>query len=90
MWKAPSWEAEGDVIEKRELRTKADNTVWAYEVLVECRGATLPLQTKDQAIYDKVGVGETVRATGRFQESQGKFRLTVTGFAPLKENSKAA
>lgn len=74
----PSWKITGTVLEKRELKSKSTQAVWAYVLRVAAVGGTYELQTTDKATFDLVQVGETRPFGGRFDSFNGAVKLIVT------------
>lgn len=74
----PFWRIPGTVVECRELKTKKDNSVWAYSVKIMGMGGVYDLQTRDPSLFAQAGEGMTVVAEGRFEQFNGGIKLIVT------------
>lgn len=80
----PSWRIPGTVVECRELRTKKDNSIWAYSVKVLGMGGVYDLHTKDPGLFGKAAEGMVVIAEGRFEQYNGGIKLVASAFIDPK------
>lgn len=88
MLNRPSWNMTGVLTDKRELKTKKDET-WAYSLKIMALGGMFSVTTKDRKLYDQVGEGEDVTLTGTFEQYNGSVQLVLSECAPLTK-SKAS
>ncbi len=76
--KLPRWTLPGVITDKRELKTKKDDSVWAYSIKIAAIGGTYEVKTRAKALYDKMGVGEEITCTGTFEQYGGNLQLALT------------
>lgn len=75
----PTWTIPGVVLEVRKLVVKRTRTPWAALVRIMALGAIYEVIAEDPAMWDAVGEGEEVIASGRFDMFNGGMRLVLTG-----------
>ncbi len=64
--------------EKRELKTKKGDEVWAYSFKLMALGGMFSVTTKDAAFYHQLAEGETMVFTGTFEQYNSSVQLVLS------------
>lgn len=59
---------QGQILQKKECRRKADNSVWGYSILVAQLGETCEFIMPDIETWKRVSEGEMVLVEGHLQQ----------------------
>jgi len=83
MVRLPSYQLRGTVTKVRELRSKANNDVFAFIVNVAAPGQSFELETREQKIADQFKQGGEFDFSGGFAEYMGRLKLLLGQYAPV-------
>lgn len=73
----PTWSVTGVCTEVRPLKTKKDNTVFAYVIKLMAMGGVYELQTRDEQLSKEFGEGITYACRGIFEHFNGAVRFVL-------------
>ena len=83
----PSWTMSGILADKRELKTKKGDEVWAYSLKLTALGGMYSMQTKNKELFEKCVEGEIVNVTGSFEQYNGSVQLVLEQITSVQDNT---
>jgi hypothetical protein len=88
MLEKPSWQMSGILTERRELKTRKGDEVWAYSLKLTALGGMFTVTTKNKLLYDQCGEGEVVQVGGTFEQYNGGVQLVLEEIRAVEEKSR--